>query len=191
MNSESSFSLQPVLEGPTLHLRPLLQDDCDALYTVASDPLIWAQHPSPLRYQRAVFQMWFEEALASCGALVAIDQRYGKVIGTSRYFEWKESQGEVAIGYTFLARSHWGGVINAELKRLMLHHAFQWAHTVWFHVVVQNVRSQKVMEKIGARISHRTAKQLTGDVQEYVFSRIERTDPWRFEASQSQRENAG
>jgi RimJ/RimL family protein N-acetyltransferase len=39
------FELQPTLKGALLVLRPLRPEDFDALYAVASDPLIWEQHP--------------------------------------------------------------------------------------------------------------------------------------------------
>ena len=39
------MDFQPVLRGSLLELRPLRADDFDALYAVASDPLIWEQHP--------------------------------------------------------------------------------------------------------------------------------------------------
>ena len=59
------------------------------------------------------------------------DKTSGEVIGTSRYYEWNPEQRQVAIGYTFLARSHWGGTTNREMKQLMLSHAFRWAKVVW------------------------------------------------------------
>jgi RimJ/RimL family protein N-acetyltransferase len=189
VSSESALPLQPVLEGLTLQLRPLIDDDFEALYASASDPLIWIDHPSPLRYQRAVFQEWFEGALASCGTLVVLERATGKIIGSSRYYDWDESARQVAIGYTFLDRPYWGGAVNAELKRLMLNHAFQWAHTVWFHVAVSNVRSRKAMEKIGAKLSHRSIKKLTGGEHEYFLFRIDRADPWRFSSYQDPEEN--
>jgi len=37
------FELQPVLIGDLIELRPLREDDFAALYTVASDPLVWEQ----------------------------------------------------------------------------------------------------------------------------------------------------
>jgi len=180
VNSESTFPLQPFLEGPTLQLRPLMADDLEALYSTASDPLIWADHPSPLRYQRSVFQGWFEEALASRGTLVVLERATGKIIGSSRYYHWDEGERQVAIGYTFLGRPHWGGAVNTELKRLMLDHVFQWANTVWFHVAVSNVRSRKAMEKIGAKLSHHAIKQLTGSSHEYFYFKIDQADPWRY-----------
>jgi N-acetyltransferase len=143
------FDLQPVLRGELLELRPLRADDFDALYAVASDPLIWEQHPSSDRYQEAVFRDFFREALASGGALVAIDVADGRVIGSSRYYGYSTERGEVEIGWTFLARSHWGGRYNREMKQLMLRHAFRFVERVVFLVGPQNVRSQRAVEKIG------------------------------------------
>ena len=65
--------LQPVLKGQLLELRPLRPEDFDDLYAVAGDPLIWEQHPHNTRYQEEVFTKFFRDALASGGALIAID----------------------------------------------------------------------------------------------------------------------
>lgn len=172
MNTSESFVLQPTLQGPTLRLRPLVPEDFDAVYAAASDPLIWAQHPSPLRYQRPVFEQWFADALASGGALVVEDRGSGEVIGSSRYYEWDEAKQEVAIGFTFLTRAYWGGRANAELKALMLDHAFRWARTVWFHVGPDNLRSQKALAKIGAVFSHRGVREISGSSYDHFFYRI-------------------
>lgn len=166
--------LAPSTIGESLELRPLEIDDFEALYRVASDPLIWAQHPSPTRYQEPVFQQWFNEALASKSALIVIDRRSNQVIGSSRYSEFDEKKREVTIGYTFLARDHWGGGTNRELKHLMLTHAFQWVDTVWFQVDSQNVRSQRAMEKIGGRLFRRATRQLTDRTQEYLLYKIDK-----------------
>ncbi len=37
--------LQPHLKGELIELRLLMPDDWDDLFVVASDPLIWEQHP--------------------------------------------------------------------------------------------------------------------------------------------------
>lgn len=142
--------LQPTLEGERVLLRPLQPDDFDALYAVARDPLIWEQHPAADRWQEPVFRRFFADALASGGAFLVIDRRNGAVVGSSRYFGHDAAQREVEIGWTFLARSHWGGHFNHEMKRLMLEHAFGFADTVLFFVGVNNVRSQTAVERIGA-----------------------------------------
>ena len=59
---------------------------------------------------------------------------------------------EVEIGWTFLERAFWGGAINAEMKSLLLGHAFRFVERVVFVVGETNWRSRKAMEKIGGRL---------------------------------------
>jgi len=144
------FDAQPSLKGDLVELRPLRADDWDALYAVASDPLIWKQHPASDRYKEDVFRTFFREALDSGGALIALDAGDGRVIGSSRYYGYDAERSEVEIGWTFLARSHWGGRYNGEMKRLMLDHAFRFVERVVFLIGPRNYRSQRAVEKIGA-----------------------------------------
>jgi RimJ/RimL family protein N-acetyltransferase len=114
-----------------------------------ADPLIWAQHPVKDRYREEAFRDFFSEQLASGGALLAIDTRTSAVIGMSRFHGYDEKRGEIEIGWTFLARSHWGGVYNREMKHLMLRHAFRFVRSVVFLVDPQNLRSRRAVAKIG------------------------------------------
>jgi RimJ/RimL family protein N-acetyltransferase len=142
--------LQPVLRGELLHLRPLRSDDFDALFAVAADPPIWEQHPARDRYQPEVFRAFFDEAIASGGAVIAADARDGQIIGGSRYHGYNAEQSEIEIGWTFLARAYWGGKYNGEMKELMLRHAFTFVDRVIFLIGQENYRSQRAVEKIGA-----------------------------------------
>ena len=144
-----TFELQPTLENKLIRLEPLKPEDLDALYAVASDPLIWEQHPSKNRWQRDVFETYFESGLASGGAFCVLDNLTGALIGSSRYYDLDEAQHVVCIGYTFIARSAWGGDCNRALKTLMLDHAFRWVDRVVFHVGARNLRSRRAMEKLG------------------------------------------
>ena len=143
------FDLQPTLRGSLLTLRPVQEDDFPALFAVASDPLIWEQHPNWDRYQEGVFREFFRIAIASKGALVVIDNANGRIIGSSRYYGYDPERSEVEIGWTFLARQYWGGVYNGEMKQLMLEHAFQYVNTVVFIIGDTNLRSRRAVEKIG------------------------------------------
>jgi N-acetyltransferase len=143
------FDLQPVLKGQLLELRPLRLEDFHDLYAVASDPFIWEQHPVRDRYKVEVFEGFFREALESGGALITIDRKNGGVIGSSRFHGYDIERSEIEIGWTFLARSCWGGTYNREMKWLMLRHAFQFVNRVVFLVGPQNLRSQRAVEKIG------------------------------------------
>ena len=143
------FELQPILKSDLLELRPLRTDDFEALFKVASDPLLWEQHPNSDRYKPDVFRKFFDEALESGGALIVIDRKDDRVIGSSRFHCYDLVRSEIEIGWTFLARSHWGGAHNGEMKRLMLAHAFKFVENVIFFVGATNLRSQRAVEKIG------------------------------------------
>ena len=143
------FELQPTLQGTLVRLRPLRPEDFPALFAVASDPLIWEQHPEPDRYTENVFKKFFQGAMDSGGAFLISDASDDRVIGSSRYFGYDEKKSVIEIGWTFLARSHWGGRYNREMKDLMLRHAFRFVNTVVFLVGPDNIRSRRAVEKIG------------------------------------------
>lgn len=154
------LNLQPHLTGGLLELRPLAPSDWDGLFAAAADPGIWEQHPDPGRWKEPAFRKYFEDGLASKGALVAIDRRSGKIIGSSRY-QWNSPE-ELEIGWTFLARSHWGGEYNREMKRLMVEHAFQAVPFVAFYIGAANWRSRKAVEKIGGILTSRQSTRPVG-----------------------------
>ena len=163
---------QPVLEGERLLLRPLRADDWEALFAVASDPEIWAIHPQHDRWQEPVFRAYFADALKQGGALVVIDKASGAIIGGSRMQAYDPADGgSVEIGWTFLARSHWGGAFNRELKRLMLGHALKFVERVDFRIGEDNLRSRRAMEKIGGRLSDRSdiVETASGPVRHVVY----------------------
>jgi len=144
-----TFELQPILKSEILEVRPLRADDWEELYAVASDPLLWEQHPNSDRYKPDVFRKFFDDALESGGAFVVLDRKTGRVIGSSRFHCYDLVRSEIEIGWTFFARSHWGGIYNGELKRLMLAHAFKFVDNVLFFIGSTNLRSQRALEKIG------------------------------------------
>jgi RimJ/RimL family protein N-acetyltransferase len=157
-----SFELQPTLTSDLLELRPLAETDFEDLFTVASDALIWEQHPESNRYQKDVFRTFFRGAMDSGGALIAIDRSDGRVIGSSRFHGYDADRREVEIGWTFLARSYWGGQYNREMKQLMLRHAFRFVDRVVFLVGPENHRSRRAMEKIGGALvgsTHRGGRE--------------------------------
>jgi RimJ/RimL family protein N-acetyltransferase len=145
-----SFDLQPHLNGELIELRPLAPEDWDELFAVASDPLIWEQHPESDRYKEGVFKIFFTEAIACRGAFVIIDKKSGQIIGSTRFYGHDPEKSEIEIGWTFLARKYWGGRYNRELKQLMLAHAFRFVERVIFYIGESNIRSQLATEKIGA-----------------------------------------
>jgi len=136
MTARATFDYQPTLEGPLVRLRPVTSQDFAALFAVGGDPKVWAGHPNADRYQEQAFRAYFEDRIASGGALVVEDA----------------GADEIEIGWTFLGCAWWGGAHNAEMKRLMLDHAFRYVPKVIFRIGETNVRSRRAAEKIGARL---------------------------------------
>ena len=146
-----SANLQPInLHNDLVQLTPLTANDFEELFAVASDPLIWEQHPNPDRYQRPVFLNYFDGAMASKGAFLIKHAITGEAIGSSRFYNHKPDLQEIKIGYTFFSRECWGKPYNSNVKQLMLAHAFTFVERVVFHVGASNFRSQRAMEKLGA-----------------------------------------
>jgi RimJ/RimL family protein N-acetyltransferase len=169
------FDRQPLLSNRLISLRPLARADWPALYAVASDPLVWEVHPAHDRWQEPVFARFFDDALASGGALVAIDPGTGAVIGSSRYDLERAEPGEVEIGWTFLARSHWGGSTNAAMKALMVNHALGHVDRVMFMIGETNIRSRRAMEKIGGLLTDRThSSEMAGVAVRHAIYTIDR-----------------
>jgi RimJ/RimL family protein N-acetyltransferase len=164
---------QPVLDGELVRLRPSVPEDWEALYAVASDPLVWEVHPAHDRWQEPVFRAYFDGGIASGGALTIIDKAMGAVIGSSRFDNWNPDADEIEIGWTYLARGYWGGTYNREIKRLMLDHIHRYVGTVVFTVGEGNIRSRKAMEKIGGVLRPGVVDRLmAGEMKPHVIYEI-------------------
>ena len=136
----SDPDFQPTLVGPTITIRPISPGDWPELFAAASDPEIWKVHPVPDRYTEPVFRKFFDGAIESKKAFVFVDRASNRLIGASRYHDYKPQESEIEIGWTFLARSHWGGATNREVSALL----FLSPKTVG----EKNFRSQGAMTKI-------------------------------------------
>lgn len=146
-----NFSIQPTLENERIKLLPLATSDFEALYKVASDPEIWMQHPNKDRWKREVFESFFEGAIDSKGAFKIIDKESGEIAGSSRFYNYDETNKSILIGYTFYATAYWGKGINPSVKKLMMDYIFQYVDKVLFHVGATNLRSQIAVTRLGAK----------------------------------------
>ena len=174
-DATAAFDLQPTLTGKLVELRPLRNDDYDAVYTAASDPLIWEQHPEPDRHHREVFQRYWDTALESGGAFAVVERGTGRIIGCTRYHSYKPDESEIEIGWTFLERKYWGGEYNGEMKRLLLDHAFRFVKRVVLIAGEHNWRSRKAIEKIGGKLLRTVERpDRHGKIGTHVVYRIDR-----------------
>lgn len=145
------MNIQPILENDNVKLVPLDPTDFEQLFAVASDPKIWEQHPNKDRYKREVFENFFQGAMESGGAFKIIEKNTGEMAGSTRFYDYNADDNSIFIGYTFYATKFWGSKLNPQVKKLMLDYIFQFVDKVNFHVGKDNIRSQKAMEKLGAK----------------------------------------
>jgi RimJ/RimL family protein N-acetyltransferase len=150
-----TFEFQPVLKGDLVTMRPYSDRDWDQLLSVASDPLIWEQHPIHKTWSEGVFRLSIEDALSEHGSLVATETATGRIIGHSRYSTRYVQSGELEIGWSFLARRYWGGPWNRDMKRLMIAHALADWPVVVFRIGEHNLRSRLALERLGGRLLER------------------------------------
>ncbi|WP_150468461.1 GNAT family N-acetyltransferase [Francisella sp. SYW-9] len=126
-------------------------DDFDKLFSVASDPEIWDQHDDKQRYKKEVFKKFFDSGInnpQNCYLIYYKDE----LVGSTRYYEYDSVTSSIKIGYTFYAKKYWGTELNKKVKKLMLSYAFNFIKTVFFDIWVENFRSQKAVEKLGASL---------------------------------------
>lgn len=171
------MDLQPKhLENELVRLLPLKAGDFNPLFAIASDPLIWEQHPNKNRYQKEIFEAFFQAAIESRSAFVVADKETGNIIGSSRYYDFDEENSVIAIGFTFLHRKYWGSSYNKKLKYLMIDYAFSFVDTIIFHVGDCNIRSQKAVEKLGASKFDEEERIFSGQkILNFVY-KISKTD---------------
>lgn len=147
---ELLFNIQPTLSDERILLLPLLPTDFEQLFEVANDVQIWEQHPNQDRWKKDVFYTFFLGAIASKGAFKVIDPTNGKIIGSTRFYDFDFENESIFIGYTFLATQFWGKGINHAVKRLMLDYIFKYVSKVYFHIGANNLRSQIAIVRLGA-----------------------------------------
>jgi RimJ/RimL family protein N-acetyltransferase len=148
--TKSEFNLQPeILEDDITKLIPLKESDFEELYKVASDPLIWEQHPMKERYKIEVFRAFFDAAINSKSSILILDKKTNEIIGNTRYYDYDPEKSSIAIGFTFIGRKFWGGLYNKSNKKLLIDYAFQHVDSVLFHIGTDNIRSQKAVSKLG------------------------------------------
>lgn len=146
-----NFSIQPILENDKVILYPLAEKDFDALYSVASDPKIWEQHPNKDRWKKEAFEIFFNGAVQSKGAFRIVDKTTKSTIGSTRIYDYNEQENSIFVGYTFYATAYWGKGVNHSVKTTMLNYLFQYVSKVNFHIGADNIRSQIAIGRLGAK----------------------------------------
>ncbi|UOO76323.1 GNAT family N-acetyltransferase [Neisseria sp. Dent CA1/247] len=150
MNTPQPITLS--LNG--IRLEPLGMQHEEGLREAAADGELWqlvfASVPEPhntVAYIQTALNMPNRLAFA------VIDERNGKVIGSTSYHDIVPAAARLEIGYTWYARSYWRSHVNTTCKYLLLRHAFETlaVQTVGWRTDILNTRSQQAIERLGAK----------------------------------------
>lgn len=158
------------IENHVLSLVCLKREDYDALFEVASNKEIWAQHPHSDRYLPTGFQAYFDSLLRCDIAYLVVNKNTRNIIGATGYYNFDKDKKTITIGYTFLTPAYWGTGMNASLKSLMINHAFQYVDAIIFHAGAQNFRSQKAIQKLGAIKTGETQNQTNPPTSNFEYT---------------------
>ena len=150
--------LEPVqLHGDLVAVEPLEPRHASGLLAAADadEVFAWLPYPRPMDLSEA--QAWIDGALADRRAycrfpFAVLNAEDGSVIGSTSYWDFDSHNAHVEIGSTWLSRASWGTGRNAEMKLLLMAHAFETLglERVAFRTDIRNERSQRAIERLGA-----------------------------------------
>jgi N-acetyltransferase len=147
MNFKSNF------ENDSISLYQIKERNFEELYLIASDPSIWEQHPENDRWKKEKFSIFLKNGYDNeFGFLLIFDKDKKQIIGSTRFYSYDENDKAIRIGYTFILPEYWGTSINFQIKKMMLAYAFKFLDKVYFDIGVNNFRSRKAVEKLGASL---------------------------------------
>jgi RimJ/RimL family protein N-acetyltransferase len=153
------FDPRPItLEGDHVRLEPLRREHVAELAEVAADPEIWRFMliPAPTGLDatsRFVADALEQQILGHQVAFLTRRRADGRAIGSTRFLHVDRQNRSAEIGWTFLGPDARRTAANTEAKLLQLQHLFDdlGANRVWLQTDKLNERSQRAIERLGAR----------------------------------------
>ena len=181
------MDISPItLAGRFVRLEPLILAHERALVEAADDGELWKTDVTIIPRAQGMkdYIQYALDGLAQGNQLpfVIINERSGRIVGSTRFYEIFASDRKAAIGYTWLSQSAQRTPINTECKLLLLTCAFEtWKlNRVELITDVRNEQSRAAILRLGAKQEGILRKHLilpSGRVRDsVVFSIID--DEW-------------
>lgn len=134
--------MHPNPEAPVVSLRPVEEDDVEALFAIQADPA-WAELVGLPGRDHDAFLVHKAKILADPANLSRVIEVDGEVVGSIATFPMGDAR---EVGYS-VARSHWGRGIASAALRLML--AEDATRPLRAEVALHNAGSRRVLDKLG------------------------------------------
>ncbi len=146
-----------ILEGKHVRLIPLEEKDIPELIKNSREEIIWKPLSINGMDEQILIAHYLEAIEATKKgeeyAFVIEHKETKEIIGSTRYLDIQTQHKKLEIGWTWIQTKYWGTKINPECKYLLLKHAFEELKCIRVQLKTneENIRSQKAMEKIGAK----------------------------------------
>lgn len=187
MTSLFKQAIKPcALQGYGLRLLPMSTDHAQGIATAVADGQLWhlrvTSAPEPDNAVHYIQKALDGQKLGHMLPFVVMDDRSGKIIGTSRYHDIIPEVARLEIGYTWYAKSYQRSFVNTACKLLLLTHAFETlsAQIVGWRTDNFNFASQRAIERLGAKrdgIIRGNALRRDGTIRDTVMYSLS-TDEW-------------
>lgn len=152
------FKMPDVLEGKRVKMIPLKIEHADELWETAKDESIWTYYTFRRIENINKFKEFLQSSLVEAESgkgftFTIIDKSTGKMKGGTSFLDIQPASRSLEIGRTWIAKELQGTGFNAGCKYLLLKYCFEELKLirVFFKTDSNNIRSQKAMEKIGAK----------------------------------------
>lgn len=175
--------IEPItLCGRVVRLEPLSEEHVPDLAIAGRDGQIWQYMLYGNISTEAHMQAWVRDILTRQAKgtdlpFTVIHQETNRGIGATRFLDIRPKHHGVEIGGTWYGVDYHRTAVNTECKYLMMMHAFEtWrCIRVQFKTDSRNTRSQRALERIGAKYEGILRKHLitpTGYIRDSVYYSI-------------------
>lgn len=170
-----------ILTGSSIVLVPLEESHREELRKALHHPEIWEytwrQISSEKDLDEIISLALEQKKQGTHIPFTILEKVSGKVIGTTRIGDIDVTNRNAEIGWTWLSPAYWRTRVNTECKYLLLQYCFEQAEAirVQFSVSGRNERSQKALERIGAKkegVFRKHRIKSDGSVHDNVFYSI-------------------
>jgi RimJ/RimL family protein N-acetyltransferase len=146
------------LTGEHVRLEPMEEKHTDGLAAIGLQASIWEHMLYGEMITKEDMRVWVRDILSRAKQgtdlpFVVIHLASGKVAGATRYLNMQPDQRGLEIGGTWYGLEYQRTMVNTECKYLLLKYAFETLDCirVQFKTDSRNIRSQRAIERIGAK----------------------------------------
>lgn len=181
------FTKDIILENERVLLRPLTPEDVIHLMPFAmNEPDLWTYSHVPASGKENMHK-YMELAFTKkkkCDSYpwIVFDKKLNKYAGSTRFYDYHETDRTVQLGYTWYGKEFWGTGLNKNCKYLMLSYAFEELGLlrVEFRADNKNARSIAAMKGLGCTeegVLRSTCANTTGGRRDSIILSI-LADEW-------------